>query len=122
MALLFERQGALFDLGKEMEDLMSLLYRINPFPWRWEQPQKQEEECCKKKQKSSAQHVRSALGAATVSEGLNIWRTNIIQSASLGIQFGGVAAAVSSFLQPTVRHQRTGTLTRLVRKELGLPV
>ena len=98
---LFERPGALFDVGKELEELLAIVYNYNPFSWRGEQAQKQEEECCKK-QKTAAQQVRSALGAAaTASEGLKIWRTNIIQSASL-IQFGGVAAAVSSILQPTV--------------------
>lgn len=101
MALLFERQGAFFDVGKEFEELVALVYKYNPFPWRVEQPQKQEDECCKK-QKTTAQQMRSALGAAaTASEGLNIWRANIIKSASL-IQFGGVAAAVQNFLQPTV--------------------
>lgn len=83
---------------KEVQDLLNSLRKWLPF---LPQRQEREEGLVDTHPKARQRSLRAALQAASVVDGVNVWRTRLLSSVSV-IQFGGVATAALSCLSPQV--------------------
>lgn len=85
---------------QELEQLYNLLRSLR-FPWV---PDRQDEDSGKQQLQSQQQRgrLKQTLRAAACVDGVNVWRTRLLGTASV-VQFGGLLSAVSSLsLSPQV--------------------
>jgi hypothetical protein len=91
---------------KELEQLYNLLRSW--VPWLDKAEEKDKQQLVASQQQQGSGRLKKGLQAAACVDGVKVWRTRVLGSASL-VQFGGLLSAVSSLsLSPQVR-ARTGS-------------